>query len=351
MNELRDMLMSKFDYYNAIYHQSSTEGYWSNFSQKDQETLFLSLETKSTKEAIEENFSQYYNMIFDQTRAVGLQLLEIQKNEIGIDYGCMWGNLMLVAARQCKAMLGVDQTIDSLKFLKKRIEEEKINNCYLLNANLRNGLNIEGVFDFSIVNGVLEWIPQQEAVDLKDHFKKKRIKFVTPETNPRLEQLAFLKNVNKTLKSNGRLYLAIENRYDYKHFLWKRDPHSNLYFTTILPRFFANIISNIWYGRPYVNYIYSIKELKKLLSEAGFDRYKFSVAFPDYHFPLKIIPAEKKYFDHFKTVFYWKKRTDLWAKIVFKIIKIMDFIIFKKLKIFSLAPAFIIIAYKKNSNS
>lgn len=351
MNELRDALETKFDYRDAMYHQSSTKGYWSNFSQKDQEKLFLSLKTKSTKEAIEENFPQYYNMIFDPTRAAAVRLLEIQKNETGIDYGCMWGNLMIVAARQCKEMLGVDQTVDSLRFLKKRMEEENINNCYLLNANLRNGLDIEETFDFSIINGVLEWIPQQGEVSLGSHFKKSRIRFITPKQNPRLEQLTFLKNVNKNLKKNGRLYLAIENRFDYKHFLWKKDPHSNLLFTAILPRFLANVVSNLWYGRSYVNYIYSIKGLKKLLTEAGFKYLKVNAAFPDYHFPLKTIPIGQGDIGYYEPSSYWNKRKGLFARIVKKAIKILDIIIFRKFKLFTLAPAYIIIAYKEKLNT
>ena len=350
MKELIKQFDAKFEYNNGIYSQSNSNGYWSNFSKDDKNLLFILLNENLTNEVIRENFHQYYDMIFDQSRAVGLRLLDIKDNDIGIDYGCMWGNLLIYAARKCKAMVGVDQTIDSLKFLKKRINEEKIDNCYLLNANLRNSLNIDGTFDFSIVNGVLEWIPQRGNIDLKNHFRKGIIKFVKPELNPKLEQLTFLKNVNNTLKSDGRLYLAIENRFDYKYFLWKRDPHSNLHYTSILPRFLANIVSNIWYGRPYVNYIYSIKELKKLLREAGFSRYTVYAAFPDYHFPLKIIPTEKKYFRHFEPAYYWKRRTDLFARIILKSIKIADTIIFRRLKIFSLAPAFIVIAYKENGN-
>ena len=90
------------------------------------------------------------------------------------------------------------------------------------------------------------------------------------------------------------LYLAIENRWDYRHLLWKRDSHSNLFYTAILPRWISNIISKIVYGRRYVNYIYSMKALERLLSLAGFSITKKYAAFPDYRFPQQIIDIDYK---------------------------------------------------------
>ena len=38
-------------------------------------------------------FLSIQKMIFDSSRCLGLELLDIDDNQIGIDYGCMWGNL------------------------------------------------------------------------------------------------------------------------------------------------------------------------------------------------------------------------------------------------------------------
>lgn len=346
MKNIKEILNALFEYKDGIFRQSTSDGYWSNLSKNDHEKLFETLKSKSAKESIRELFPQYYDMIFDNSRSVGLPLLEINSNDIGIDYGCMWGNLLVNSARKCKAMVGVNQTIDSLIFLNKRLKEEKIDNCFLVHTNLREELKIQETFDFAIVNGVLEWIPERDAIDLKSHFKRNKLKFAWPQVNPKNEQLNFLKSVNNSLKKNGKLYLAIENRYDYKYFLWKKDPHSNLHFTTFLPRFISNIISNIWYGRPYCNYIYSARDLKTMLNDSGFKQCSIYVSFPDYHFPKRIIPYKNKTYSRIGPFNYWKKKKRWHFEIIHKAIRIIDYIIFQKMKLYSLAPAFIIIAQK-----
>lgn len=346
MEEVIEHFNKKFEFNDGIYSQSDSNGYWSNFSKDDQDRLFILLKDKLPNEVIKENFNQYYDMIYNTARCVGLEILKIDKNDIGIDYGCMWGNILVYCARMCKAMIGVDQTIDSLKFLRYRLKEEKLDNCLLLNANLRNKIDLHDKFDFSIINGVLEWVPDKNEIDLKDHFKKGRLRFEKPQNNPRLEQLEFLKMVNGNLRDNGKLYLAIENRLDYQHFLWKKDPHSNLMYTAFLPRFLSNLLSNILYGRSYVNYIYSQRGLKKLLIEANFRINTVYAVFPDYRFPQKIIATTNNKNNDYKPVYNLGNRNDLIARVFKKGRKLLDIIIYKKLKLFSLAPSFIVIAEK-----
>ena len=78
------------------------------------------------------------------------------------------GKYVVYASKNCKEILGVDQTMESLKFVQKRIKEEGIKNCYLLNANIRSKLNLQSQFDFAIVNGVLEWVPETSKVEVEN---------------------------------------------------------------------------------------------------------------------------------------------------------------------------------------
>jgi hypothetical protein len=346
MKELIEKLDQYYEQRDGIHYSADSEGYWSNFSKEDQDRLFSSLKDKPSNEVIAEQFPQYYDMIYNNSRCVGLELLQIGTEDIGIDYGCMWGNVLVYCAKQCKGMIGVDQTEDSLRFLKKRLSEEKLDNGYLVNTNLRNDIDLSGKLDFSVINGVMEWVPDTSTIDLKNHFKKSKFKFVKPKNDPKSEQIKFLKMANNNLKVGGKLYLAIENRYDYQHFLWKKDPHSNLMYTAFMPRLIANIISNIYYGRPYVNYIYSKKDLKKMLSEAGFAKTKVYATFPDYRFPQKIISTDKQDTNDYSPVYTSENRKDLVARIFYKTRKLLDVVIYKKMKLFSLAPSFIVIAEK-----
>lgn len=346
MNEIEKMIQKNYDLNEGIYYKASSTGYWSNFSREDQNTLFSALKDHPSKDVIASHFPQYYDMIYNNSRCVGLELLQIDRNDVGIDYGCMWGNVMVYCAKYCKTMIGVDQTEDSLKFLKVRLDEENIQNSYLINANLRDEIDLTNMLDFSIINGVMEWVPDTSVIDLQKHFKKSKFRLIKASKNPRSEQLKFLKMVNNNLNSSGKLYLAIENRFDYQYFLWKRDPHSNLMYTAFLPRIISNMISNLYYGRPYVNYIYSKKELDKILREAGFNDIKIYATFPDYRFPQKIIFSDSKDDTSYSPVYSPGKREDIIARIFRKARYMLDILIYKKLKMYSLAPSFIVIARK-----
>jgi hypothetical protein len=57
-----------------------------------------------------------------------------------------------------------------------------------------------------------------------------------------------------------------------------------------MPRWIANLISKWKLKRPYVNYLYSFKKLKKLLKSVGFSEVDLYMAYPHYHAPLFILP-------------------------------------------------------------
>ena len=59
-------------------------------------------------------------------------------------------------------------------------------------------------------------------------------------------QISFLKKVYESLKKEGQLLLAIENKLHYGYLLGQPDPHVNLKFTTFLPRNLSNIISRVF---------------------------------------------------------------------------------------------------------
>lgn len=353
MKELSFKLDQLYENVDGLYYDKSTsEGYWSNLSKKEQTVLLRNLERDSTRNIVNKLFPRLRNIIFDPMRPVGLKLLEIKEYEVGVDYGCMWGNLLIYCAKNCRSMLGVDQTWESLEFVKYRLKEENLFNCYLLNTNLRKSLPLKETFDFAVVNGVLEWVPDENDVELHALFTRSKLsKFGTKKhsNNPKLVQLEFLRMVYRNLKPGGKLYLAIENRYDYQYFLWKKDPHSNLFYTAFLPRRISNLISSVWYGRPYVNYLYSINELEELTKQAGFSEVEKYAAFPDYRYPQKIIPAQTNMENNFESVYKLGSTYNIFKRGARKIRKTLDLIIYKKLGLFSLAPSFIYIARKSEN--
>lgn len=318
-------------------------GYWSNLDQNENDDFIEFLkDAPSAKEALIIKYPQYYDIVFSTKREAGLELLELEGDETCIDYGCMWGALTIPLAKRTRFVLGVDQTLHSLIFLRRRIEDENLKNIDLLCENLNRIITFENKFDVAIVNGVLEWIPEKGKIELKRYYGKKIKK--NYYYNPKNMQIAFLKKVYSNLNSEGKLYLAIENRYDFKMFLGKKDPHANLIFTSILPRKVANFISIKKIGRPYVNWLYSFSALKNILKDIGFNTVNLYSCFPDYRFPEFISPYEHKLEGFTSTISARNADGKIKAKRVGG--KIVELLLFKYLKAKFLAPSIIAIAKK-----
>ncbi|MBF0543331.1 MAG: class I SAM-dependent methyltransferase [Candidatus Riflebacteria bacterium] len=270
-------------------------------------------------------------------------MLRLNGNENCIDYGCMWGALTIPLAKRTNSVIGIDQTLESLELLKVRTVEEKLDNIELVCADLRRLPEFEKKFDVSIVNGVLEWIPEKGMIELSSYYGK--FQEVNYSENPGEQQKIFLGYVSRQLNPGGKIYLAIENRYDWKMFFGAKDPHTNLAFSTIAPRWLANLISKWKLGRTYVNWIYSFYEIKRLLKAVGFCRVELFAAFPDYRFPEIIIPFRKK-FTHLIPVA--SKIRDSENKIIFQsvISWLIKHFIFRKLRLLSVSPSIIAIGTK-----
>ena len=331
---LSEALSTQFENVDGIFRRKTPQGYWSNITKNAQGDLLGTLEHTGVQAAIEKHIPAFQNFIYAPIRSDGLKLLDIQADQVGIDYGCMWGNLLLAAAEKARMMVGVDITEEHLQFLKHRLKEEETGNVLLVNHDLKEKLDLRGLFDFSIVNGVLEWIPfGPDAASMVGY-------------DPRQIQLRFLRTVCRNLKENGTLYLAIENRYDYQYFLWKRDVHNRQMYTAFLPRWMADIVSRWTTGKPYMNYIYSHGELEQLLNAAGFARVEKYCAFPSYRYPNCILPMNGDRRETFQPN-YGKPPTDNPLKQFFRMTRnALDTLIYRDLGLLNLAPAFIFIAKK-----
>ena len=322
---------------------SKEAGYWSNLDRNENDVFVEYLKNASSaKQALIEKYPQYYDMIFSPKREAGLEFLELTGDETCIDYGCMWGALTIPLAKRTRFVLGVDQTLQSLVFLKKRIEDENLENIDLLCENLNKMPISEKKFDIAVVNGVLEWIPEKGEIELKQYYGKKAKKDYSH--NPQEMQIDFLKKVYSNLNKKGKLYLAIENRYDLKMFLGLKDPHSNLMFTSILPRKIANFISMRRLGRPYVNWLYSFPNLKKILRDSGFNSVSLYCCFPDYHLPEFISPYDHKLEGFNPTISLENKDGRITPRRLGRVIA--ELLLFRYLKAKFIAPSIIAIAKK-----
>jgi len=321
---------------------SGKEGYWSNLDKRENQILADILKNTGAQDAIRQHYPHLFSIIFSPKRQAGLELLDLSGRENCIDYGCMWGALTIPLAKRCNYVLGIDQTLDSLQLLKARIREEKLDNIDLLCGNLKNLKNFRNKFDIAVINGVLEWIPEEGAIELKNYYGQYQRKGYAG--NPRNIQLSFLKAVYQNLNAHGKLYLAIENSLDFKMFFGAKDPHADLLFVSFLPRKMADWVSKMKLGRPYINWLYSFQGIKKLLHEAGFSRIELSMCFPDYRFPERIIPYSGSFKNFSPTISLANEMGKKSARRFFA--RLGEYLIFKTLRLKYLAPSIIAIGHK-----
>ena len=129
-------------------------------------------------------------------------------------------------------------------------------NLEIIIANL-NDIKFNQKFDYITLNGVLEYAGS-----------------FTKTEQPYQD---FLKQVKKYLKPDGKLIIAIENRYGLKYFAGSKEDHTAKVFDGITG--YVNNDTVRTFGK---------KELEELLQESGYPIQEFYYPHPDYKMPLEI---------------------------------------------------------------
>jgi SAM-dependent methyltransferase len=129
-------------------------------------------------------------------------------------------------------------------------------NLEIIVGNLSD-INFEEKFDYITLNGVLEYAGSFTKTD-------------EPYKN-------FLQQIKKYLKADGKLIIAIENRYGLKYFAGAKEDHTGKEFDGITGYIDNSSIRT--FGK---------KEIEKLLYNIGLKTLKFYYPYPDYKMPLEI---------------------------------------------------------------
>ena len=181
--------------------------------------------------------------------------------EIGAGCGAITGALCRSGAEVCAVDLSLRRSTINYE------RHKEYENLHLYVGNL-NEITFEAPFDYVIVNGVLEYAGLFTEGD--EPFK------------------TFLENIRKYLKKDGRLLVAIENRFGLKYFAGAAEDH--------LGKAYAGI-------RGYEDEdgirTFSKSELTLLLQESGFRYTRFYYPYPDYKFPLEIFTDETLKTQHY----------------------------------------------------
>jgi len=297
IERLKSDLSKNFANERGIYTPSDHKIIDNDSNRKIDSKSLAELKISDYDEYIKSGNQNNRHAIFNPNRCVGLKLLEIKSGDIGIIYGCSVGNLLMYAAKNCEVMVAVEENIQNLRFIQRRLENAS--NTLLINSKIQNDLFLRNHFDFAIINGTFSQV------------SSKPLKF---------GQSKFLKRVRSGLKKEGKLFFAVKNRLSPQYYL-----------TSQLP-FHAD------------QHLYSYSEYLNLLNKAGFSKIQTHFVFPDYNFPLKILPLRKGSKSSYAPVSHRQIQKNFFEKVLRKINTKIDFLVFKKLKLFKFSPSFIFIA-------
>ncbi|MDA2936665.1 methyltransferase domain-containing protein [Acidobacteria bacterium AH-259-A15] len=272
--------------------------YWCNLPQTKMAEIIAYVEKHGFQAALRDRIPRYLHENFSLPgRADAKFFLPLHSESLIIDLGCMWGSLTLPLAEQCRHVLGVDQTLETLLLNYYRAKELCQDNIAFMGGDIRRLPVRSACADVAVMNGVLEWLGSETEYVVEQFWGKRAAGKGNNfgSKSPRELQLEGLMEALRILKPGGILYLAIENRFGLPYWLGSPDDHSGLRFNSLLPRGLANLYSRLAIRQPYRAYTYSARALRKLLTEAGFNELEFLTAYDTYRKPSTIFALENDF--------------------------------------------------------
>jgi hypothetical protein len=112
------------------------------------------------------------------------------------------------------------------------------------------------------------------------------------------------------LKSDGCVYIGIENRIAIKYFLTVPEDHMGIRFISLVPRYLADKVCIMKTGRPYLAKIHTKMGYKTLLNKTGFRNASFFMPIQDYRIFHNLVPSDnrsiqKHFIESYKGVSKW----------------------------------------------
>ena len=158
-------------------------------------------------------------------RLAWMNLVHLTPESTVLDVGAGTGGIACQLAEICHVE-AVDVSKVDIEFLKVRAVQDQLHN---FNAQVASATSLpfpDSHFDCVTLNGVLEWIPTENA-----------------KAHPKETQIKGLKEMKRVLKDQGKLLVGVENGKALRYFLGITEPHANLSYVSLLPDEKADALS------------------------------------------------------------------------------------------------------------
>lgn len=205
--------------------------------------------------------------------------------EIGAGMGAITG----VLCKNAKSVTSVELSKRRATAISKRHKDKE--NLEIIVGNL-NDIKFDKKYDYITLIGVLEYAS-----------------LFTEGKNPFVD---FLKNIKGLLKENGKILIAIENKFGLKYFAGAVEDHTSIKYDSIVG--YNNKIGPQTFGKD---------ELKDILNSAGLNYSRFYYALPDYKLPNVIfsdhyLPDENMIDKYYDTYYYENTKLNFDEKKAYK---------------------------------
>lgn len=178
-------------------------------------------------------------------------------NVLEIGAGC--GAVTAAICRQAAKVTSVE--LSKRRALINAYRNRQYENLDIIVGNF-NDIRFRETYDYITLIGVLEYA---------NYFTGGEDSFVS-----------FLKKIKTLLKPDGKLLIAIENKFGMKYFAGQAEDHTG--------RLFDGIEGYIGTGSKVRTF--SKKELKDIVTEAGLPEIRYFYPFPDYKFPVQVFSED-----------------------------------------------------------
>ena len=202
-----------------------------------------------------------FNRVIAQTKdwTVMYHLSHIRSNILGA-VSMNKNDSVLEIGSGCGAITG---TLSKRRSMINAYQNRECDNVRIVVGNFQDiEPNLDEKFDLITLNGVFEYAQLYIHSELPFH--------------------DFLKKISGHLKENGRIVIAIENKFGMKYWAGCQEDHMGGYFRGL----------EGYDGNKENVLTFSKKELEKMFKEVGFESYDFYYPYPDYKFPMVIYSDE-----------------------------------------------------------
>ena len=196
-------------------------------------------------------------------------LFDITPDWEAIDIGAGGGGIACQLAEYCR-VVALDNDPGNIAFLRLRKEQNKLDNLTVAEEDAVQIGAVSNSFDLAIMVGSLEWIPIGH-----------------PDLYP-IAQMVALREAYRILKSNGQLFLGIENADYLGYYLGQKEVHTDIKYLSLV----GDQLSRDLRGKPYLERTYSRNAYLVMLKNAGFKDIKTYWLYPDYAFTHLVIPLD-----------------------------------------------------------